>query len=61
MLAAYVTCRLWMGWPDRYIMPVLTVFALVYPLFFLRYARSSFLAFDQYFNPRFPPDSPPSK
>jgi uncharacterized protein (DUF983 family) len=56
MLVSYVTCRLWLGWPDRYIMPALTVFALVYPMFFLRFARSSFLAFDQYFNPRLPPE-----
>lgn len=35
--------------------PVVLVFTLIFPMYFLRYARASWLVFDQYFHPRTPP------
>lgn len=54
MTLGYLIGRFYFHLPDRLVLPVLTAFAALYPLFFLRYARSSFMAFDQYFNPRAP-------
>lgn len=43
----------------RYILWVLVVFCLIFPLWFFRYARSLWLAFDQYWDPD--PEPPPSE
>lgn len=58
LFASYLIGRFRLGAPDRYLMPALAIFAIVYPLYFLRYARASFMAFDQYFNPRRPENAP---
>ena len=39
--------------PDRLLWP-LTAFCVIFPLWFFRYARSLWLAFDEYFDPRSP-------
>lgn len=56
MTAGYLLGRFWLELPDRTLLAGLTLFGAIYPLFFLRYARASFMCFDQYFNPRFPGD-----
>jgi uncharacterized protein (DUF983 family) len=38
----------------------LVVFSVLFPLWFLRYARTLFAAFDQYFDPRPAPAAPPA-
>lgn len=55
-VAAYIGFRFGLGVPDRFLLPPLAAFALIFPLYFFRYARSSWLVFDQYFHPRMPPD-----
>lgn len=44
--------------PPWYLYPPLTLFAILFPLWFLRYARASWAVFDQFFQPRVPPDWP---
>lgn len=40
-------------------LPPIVVFATFFPMYFLRYARASWLVFDQYFHPRVPPETKP--
>ncbi len=40
------------GVPDKYLVPATLGFALLFPLWFFRYARSLWLGFDQYMDPR---------
>jgi uncharacterized protein (DUF983 family) len=40
------------GVPDKYLVPATLAFALLFPLWFFRYARSLWLGFDQYVDPR---------
>lgn len=40
------------GVPDKYLMPATLAWALLFPLWFFRYARSLWLGFDQYVDPR---------
>lgn len=40
------------GVPDKYLVPATLSFALLFPLWFFRYARSLWLGFDQYMDPR---------
>lgn len=55
-VAAYVLGRFAIGLPDVVLLPPLAAFAVIFPLFFFRYARASWLVFDQYFQPRLPPE-----
>lgn len=48
-----------LGITQGVLLPILLAFALVFPLWFLRYARASFCVFDQYFNPRLPTKDAP--
>ena len=57
-IVAYIGCRFGLGIPDTYLLPPLVAFAAIFPLYFFRYARSSWLVFDQYFQPRLPPQQP---
>lgn len=45
-------------WSNQVTLIVMMSFTVLFPLFFFRYARSSWLVFDQYFHPRFPPHHP---
>lgn len=40
------------GVPDKYLMPATLAWAILFPLWFFRYARSLWLGFDQYVDPR---------
>jgi uncharacterized protein (DUF983 family) len=40
------------GVPDKYLMPATLAWAILFPLWFFRYARSLWLGFDQYIDPR---------
>jgi uncharacterized protein (DUF983 family) len=42
------------GLTNRELVPPIVLFAIFFPLYFLRYARASWLVFDQYFQPREP-------
>lgn len=57
-IVTYIGCRFGLGVPDKYLLPPLVAFGAIFPLYFFRYARSSWLVFDQYFQPRFPPNGP---
>lgn len=52
----YIFGRFYLGWPDKVLLSLLVPFIAVFPLFFFRYARASWLVFDQFFQPRFPSD-----
>lgn len=60
MTVAYVLGRFWLRIPDRALFTALVCFAVFYPLYFLRYARASFMALDQFFAPRKPAGPPAS-
>lgn len=51
----YFILVLGFGWPSPLVLGLLVFIGIVFPLFFLRYARASFLVFDQFFQPRLPP------
>ena len=40
------------GVPDKYLMPLTLAWAILFPVWFFRYARSLWLGFDQYVDPR---------
>ena len=40
------------GVPDKYLMPVTLAWAILFPIWFFRYARSLWLGFDQFVDPR---------
>lgn len=42
------------GMPPKLLYPPLILFAITFPLWFLRYARASMTVFDQFFQPRVP-------
>jgi uncharacterized protein (DUF983 family) len=40
------------GVPDKYLIPGTLAFAILFPMWFFRYARSLWLGFDQFMDPR---------
>lgn len=50
MTFAYLLLHFVMGWPNKYVTPPLLAYAIIFPLFFFRYARALWLAFDCYFD-----------
>lgn len=57
-LGMYLIGKFVLDWPNLWLILGLAVFATVFPFYFLRYARASWLVFDQYFQPRVPPNWP---
>ena len=53
---SYVCFRFIWRVPDAVLISALACFTVLFPMFFFRYARSSFLVFDQFFSPRTPDD-----
>lgn len=54
VIAGYLIGRLVFELPDIWLLVGLLSFAVIFPLYYLRYARSLWLAFDQFFDPRYP-------
>lgn len=54
-MGMYIFFRFLIGIPDRYLIPCLAAFTILFPLYFFRYARASWMVFDQYWQPRVPP------
>ncbi|QDU59877.1 hypothetical protein Pan216_07100 [Planctomycetes bacterium Pan216] len=52
----YVVCYALLGIPHYTVVGGMLIFAVLFPLYFFRYSRASWLVFDQYFAPRLPPD-----
>ena len=50
MTVAYVFFHFTLGLPNYYVMPPLVTYSVVFPIFFHRYARALWLAFDCYFD-----------
>jgi hypothetical protein len=50
-LAAYFLASLGGGWAGGEVMACLLAFALLFPIFFHRYARSLWLGFDHFIDP----------
>lgn len=51
----YLVGLLVFDWTNTILLPPICAFTLIFPLYFLRYARASWLVFDQFFQPRQPP------
>ncbi len=50
MMFAYLLLRYVLGYPNKYVLPPLTAYIIIFPLVFFRYARAMWLAFDIYFD-----------
>jgi hypothetical protein len=50
MTVAYVVFHIALGFENLYVVPPLVVYFLTFPVFFHRYARALWLAFDCYFD-----------
>lgn len=59
VVVMYLVIHFAWGVSNTFLMPPLFAFTLLFPLWFLRYARSSWMVFDQFFHPRFPPTMEP--
>lgn len=46
MTAAYMIIHFGYGVPNKYVVPPLTAYSVLFPLFFFRYARALWLTFD---------------
>lgn len=54
VILLFLFLRFGLAWPDAAVLGILTPFTVLFPIFFFQYARSSWLVFDQYFQPREP-------
>ncbi len=65
---AYLVLHTFIGYPNKYVLPPLITYCVVFPLFFHRYARAFWLAMDCYFDHTDldemlppPPQAPPAE
>ena len=48
MTAAYLLLHIALGYPNTYVLPPLIAYVVLFPVFFHRYARALWLAFDRF-------------